>query len=62
MASPIHGAAGMIGRKRTCPRCGHRQTVPVIVTKHSVTCRRCGAQIPPQPRPDTAAVKNPRRT
>ena len=33
MASPIHGAAGMPTRKRRCPRCGHVQTVALVVAK-----------------------------
>lgn len=46
MASPIL-ANLLIARKRTCPRCGHKQFTSVFTLKQAVPCHRCGASIPP---------------
>lgn len=35
-------------RKRRCPRCGHVQTVALLLVKEKVVCRRCGGIIPPE--------------
>lgn len=34
--------------KRTCPRCGHSQIVPKDKQDQTVTCKYCGAPIPPE--------------
>lgn len=54
MASPIHSA--IVGRRRTCPKCGHRQLVAILLIHESVTCRRCGARIPPSSNASSGAA------
>lgn len=61
MASPIHGAAGMPTRKRRCPRCGHVQTVALVVAKEKVLCRRCGGLIPPETAGSKSSTASKRR-
>ncbi len=47
MSSAIVGAISGAGKRRRCPACGHRQTVPVFLSDERVKCHRCGAEIPP---------------
>ena len=57
MTSTIVGAISGAGKRRRCPSCGHRQTVPVFVSTERVKCHRCGAEIPPpkaRPKPKSA--------
>lgn len=35
-------------RRRTCPKCGHQQTPPDGKAKETVTCEKCGNEIPPK--------------
>ena len=44
--SSILGA--LRGIKRTCPKCGHSQVVPVDKRNQTVRCSHCGADIPPK--------------
>ncbi len=36
--------------KRTCPKCGHARIVPREKARETVTCRHCGAKMPPRKR------------
>jgi uncharacterized paraquat-inducible protein A len=59
MASPIHIAA--MGRRRICPKCGHRQVVALVLHHEAVSCRRCGSRIPPTPSSPSASPPAPRK-
>ncbi|MFO0623962.1 MAG: hypothetical protein U0745_21425 [Polyangia bacterium] len=54
----IHGSAGVPTKKRKCPRCGHIQSVSILLKQEAVTCRRCGGQIPAAP--TTAGTRSPK--
>ena len=48
----FHVIAGTVAAlARRCPNCGHRQIVAASHRNEAVTCKRCGAAIPP-PRRD----------
>lgn len=47
MASALTAASLVNARKRVCPKCGRKQSVSVFAVHLAVTCRRCGASIPP---------------
>lgn len=53
----IPGSVGLPLRKRRCPSCGGIQAVSVLLRDVAVTCRRCGASIPPTPRPERPKPK-----
>lgn len=53
----IPGSVGLPVRKRRCPTCGGIQAVSVLLRDSSVTCRRCGAMIPPTPTTDRPRPK-----
>lgn len=40
--------------KRTCPKCKHSQTTKLHLRGKTVSCKRCGADIPP-PKPNYKA-------
>ena len=52
MASALTAASLVNARKRVCPKCGRQQSVSVFAAQLAVTCRRCGASIPPSAGPD----------
>lgn len=43
----IPGSSGILLRKRRCASCGGWQAVSILLRDATVTCRRCGAPIPP---------------
>ena len=47
MASPIITASLLNATRRRCPKCGRRQSVSTFAAQQAVTCRKCGASIPP---------------
>ncbi len=54
----IHGSAGVPMKKRKCPRCGHTQSVSILLKQEAVICRRCGGMIPAPP-PTTQRPQKP---
>ena len=48
----IPGSSGPPLRNRRCPCCGGIQAVSVLLRDVAVSCHRCGARIPPPPRPE----------
>ena len=46
MISTVVGT--IVGLKRTCPKCRKNQVVPPGKRKETVTCKYCGASIPPR--------------
>lgn len=59
MAGPILTTTLLNATRRTCPRCGGKQSVSVFAAQQPVTCRRCGASIPPPPATGAAPGAKP---
>ena len=47
--SPIHTAMmNALQRQRTCAKCGRVTVVPPGMTRETVKCKHCGADLPPK--------------
>lgn len=40
----------MLGLKRICPQCSQKQIAPREKKYEPISCKKCGAEIPPPPR------------
>jgi ribosomal protein S27E len=59
MGSPIIAASLLNASKRKCPKCGRKQSVSAFAAQQAVTCRRCGASIPPPGGPASGGGAKP---